>query len=315
MIRSFNNRNSKTTKQNNLEANKDLLETHTGTHTMINPSKIIRYRQYEKKGGKEVEQEIIVEAPVSLTVNGEVWLTFMCTPIDLEYLAIGFLYNERVIKGFEQVASVRVCDTGDNVDVWLTHSVEKPVKWSRTSGCTGGITFIENYSDTGDIDTQFSTNGTTLDQDAVFRLLDSLFNAQNLYRKSGGVHSSILTDGNTTTIMAEDIGRHNTLDKISGRYLIEPVRLDRRIIVTTGRISSDMLLKANNLRASVVISRTSPSSLSIEMASKWGITLIGYARRNQFRVYTHPERIIKNAMLKPQVTKALFITSPDTNSD
>ena len=83
---------------------------------------------------------VIVETPVTLTVNGRVWLTFMCTPTDLEALAVGFIYNEGIIKSKEEIELVKVCPSGDNVDIWLKNAVEQPEHWRRTSGCTGGIT-------------------------------------------------------------------------------------------------------------------------------------------------------------------------------
>ena len=85
---------------------------------------------------------VIVETPVSLTVNGQVWLTFMCTPTDLEALAVGFLFNEGVIKSKEEIELVKVCPSSDNVDVWLKNPVEQPKQWRRTSGCTGGATAV-----------------------------------------------------------------------------------------------------------------------------------------------------------------------------
>jgi FdhD protein len=230
---------------------------------------------------------VIVETPVSLTVNGEVWLTFMCTPVDLEHMAVGFLYNEGLIKAADEVADVRLCASGDTVDVWLNHSVEKPDKWRRTSGCTGGMTSVTNESPAKPF-----TNGGILNANQVGELINQLFESQQLYRASGGVHTSALSDGQRIWIVAEDIGRHNTLDKIAGHCLIDGINPPRRIILTTGRISSEMSQKSARLKATIVISRTSPSSLSIELAQKWGITLIGYARRNRFNIYTHPERIL-----------------------
>lgn len=247
----------------------------------------IKFEQFYADHTDVLDSDVIVEMPVSLTVNGQVWLTFMCTPVDLEAMAIGFLYNEGLIKNLEDIASVHVCTSGDNVDIWLYKSLRKPEKWRRTSGCTGGITFIED---------QFSPviqkNGNLVSTLKINNLLAELFESQVLYRASGGVHTSALSDGERIRLQAEDIGRHNTLDKIAGKILLDPIDLPRKIIITTGRISSEMLQKSARLGASIVISRTSPSSLSIEMAERWGITLIGYARRNRFNVYTHSHRII-----------------------
>lgn len=109
---------------------------------MIEPRKPIRYFQVDSRKNKEIESHTIVETPVSLTLNGEVWTTFMCTPVHLEALMVGFLFNEGVMDSMNEVADVRICEHGDNVDVWLKHDVPKPDSWTRTSGCTGGVTAV-----------------------------------------------------------------------------------------------------------------------------------------------------------------------------
>jgi FdhD protein len=127
--------------------------------------------------------------------------------------------------------------------------------------------------------------------EAIGRLVEMLFESQSLYRETGGVHTSALSDGESIILSAEDIGRHNTLDKIAGMCLMKNVFPEKRILITTGRISSEMLQKAARLGAPILISRTSPSSLSIEMAERYGITLIGYARRHRFNVYSNSQRV------------------------
>src|SRR4030042_6409849 len=89
---------------------------------------------------------IITEQPVTLFVNNKSWLTFMCTPIDLEALGVGFLYNEKIIQSLTDIASVKVCSGGEFIDVWLNAPVRKPENWIRTSGCSGGETsIVENH--------------------------------------------------------------------------------------------------------------------------------------------------------------------------
>ena len=122
-------------------------------------------------------------------------------------------------------------------------------------------------------------------------MVDKLFASQELYRDTGGVHTSALSDGEKVVFSADDIGRHNTLDKIAGMCLMRNVWPKDRILITTGRISSEMLQKAAQLDVPILISRTSPSSLSIEMAQRYGITLIGYARKHRFNVYSNGERV------------------------
>ena len=248
-------------------------------------AQFLRFRagQWESLG-----RGVIVEKPVSLTVNGQMWITLMCTPTDLEALAIGFLFNEGAVKSREEVDLVQVCPQGDNIDVWLNHPVEPPKQWRRTSGCTGGATAVT----LGELRPELR-NGFVLEPRTINRLVEMLTGAQELYREVGGVHTSVLSDGKRAVVSAEDVGRHNSLDKIAGRCLLDSIDLPRRILVTTGRISSEMIQKAARIGASIVISRTSASSLSVRMAEQWGITLIGYARCDQFIAYTHPERILQ----------------------
>ncbi|MEW5868672.1 MAG: formate dehydrogenase accessory sulfurtransferase FdhD [Chloroflexota bacterium] len=255
---------------------------------MSNSNAHIQYLQVNSEGWHSEDAEVVVETPVSLTINGEVWLSLMCTPTDLEALAVGFIYNEGLIQSLDEVASVRVCPGGENIDIWVNHSLEKPASWRRTSGCTGGVTSQDARVVGGEVVTY---NGVTLSTSQAGELIGLLLDSQDLYRKSGGVHTSALSDGHSLLVVTEDIGRHNTLDKIAGRCLLENIQPARRILLTTGRVSSEMMQKAARIGAAVVISRTSPSSLSIQMAERWGITLIGYARRNSMRIYTHPERM------------------------
>ena len=256
---------------------------------MISPQKPVQYQKYEFRKWETVDSETIVETPVSLTVNGQVWLTFMCTPVDLEAMAVGFLYNEGVIETMNEVEDVRVCEHGDNVDVWLNRSVEQPTSWRRTSGCTGGVTAVDALAR---VDVSFHGDRPRVPPEAIGHLLEQFFESQVLYRETGGVHTSALSDGEKIVIAAEDIGRHNTLDKISGLCLMNSIAPETRILITTGRISSEMLQKAARMSAPILISRTSPSSLSIEMAERYGITLIGYARTHRFHLYSNPQRVV-----------------------
>jgi FdhD protein len=255
---------------------------------MISPRKTIEYDRFEFHKWEHHDAETIVETPVSLTVNGEVWITFMCTPIHLEALSVGFLYNEGIIKSMDEVADARVCEHGDNVDVWLNHAAEQPTNWRRTSGCTGGVTAVDLLAKPN---VNFDGNRFQVQPDAIMNMIDKLFESQELYRDTGGVHTSALSDGEKVIVAADDIGRHNTLDKIAGLCLMNNLWPENRILITTGRISSEMLQKAAQLNAPILISRTSPSSLSIEMAERYGITLIGYARKHRFNVYSNKYRI------------------------
>ena len=212
---------------------------------MITPQKAIQYERYEFKKWEHHDAETIVETPVSLTVNGEVWLTFMCTPVNLEAMSVGFLYNEGIIESMDEVEDVRLCEHGDNVDVWLNRSVEQPTSWRRTSGCTGGVTAVDLLAKPN---VSFESDTTNFPPETIGHLVEMLFESQELYRETGGVHTSALSDGEKIILSAEDIGRHNTLDKIAGLCVMNNIFPETRILITTGRISSEMLQKAARMK-------------------------------------------------------------------
>lgn len=169
---------------------------------MIAPQKAIQYSKYEFKKWEHFDAETIVETPVSLTVNGQEWITFMCTPVDLEALAVGFLYNEEIIENMDDVADVRVCEHGDNVDVWLKRAAAQPTNWRRTSGCTGGVTAVDLLAKPN---VSFGMNRLEVEPEAVCDLVERLFQSQLLYRETGGVHTSALSDGGKIVLASKKI--------------------------------------------------------------------------------------------------------------
>jgi FdhD protein len=250
------------------------------------------HREYEFLEPKGVDLElrrsqIAIESEVVLTVNGEVWLRFHCSPENLENLAVGFLFNESFIESIDEITSITVCKSLDGVDIWLNHPCEKPDTWNRTSGCQGGMSQM-----TGTI---FQTKEHTKTyliseiQDQIKVFITSLGQMREL---RNGVHSTMLMDGVEVVSTSNDIGRHNTLDKIAGDCLRGKKSLKKPVLLTTGRISSDMVLKADQMGVRLVISLHSISSLAIESGAKLGMCLIGHARSPKGGIYTHSEMII-----------------------
>ncbi len=255
-------------------------------------------RRYANGAWSEEARGAPAETPVTLTVNGEPWLEFMCTPEYLEALAVGFLFNEGLVDRAADVAQVHVCAAGDNVDVWTARPVEKPARWRRTSGCTGGLTAAGDEPHAVELPPPPRGMPVRFDDISfppkqISALVKTLLETQELHRQSGGVHASALSDGEKLLLSCEDVGRHNTLDKLSGRVLLENVTAPRRMVLTTGRVSSEMLQKSARMGTAAVVSCTSPTLIAVQMAEAWGITLIGYARQERFSVYTHSRRIIE----------------------
>ncbi len=234
----------------------------------------------------ETQENVISETSVTLTINGEEWFNFLCTPLYLEALAVGFLFTSQIIKTHAEISSLKICADGSGLDVWLSHPAKKPELWQKNSGCSGGVSVPEV-----ELPQLSSAEKFTLRPAEVEQILTAFYASQPLYQASGGVHTSAIFSGTKLSFLAEDIGRHNTLDKLAGMKLISGDETSHPIIVTTGRISLEMMQKAAMLRTCFVISRTSPTAASVELAQQLGISLIGYAEPENFKVYAHPEQI------------------------
>jgi FdhD protein len=225
---------------------------------------------------RSIEGEVIEEGFVSIFVNGAELATVMSSPREQDRLALGFLCNEGIINTMDEVRAIHVCPSGACVDVWLKRSdFVRPNRLILTSGCGGGVTFDDLTKTIEPLNT---------DRSIPPEKLLTLMNAR-------GVHTSALSDGEKLLAVAEDVGRHNTIDKLRGACLIEKIDPFGLILLSTGRISSEMINKAARMGCPIVASRTSPTSLSVKLAREWNITLIGYLRRESMRVYAHPERL------------------------
>jgi FdhD protein len=238
--------------------------------------------------------EVIEERECCIHVNGKELVTLAATPVMLESLALGFLANEGLLGNMDEVIDVSIRGNGSCVDVWLNHEIKVPKRKVLTSGCTGGVTFGELAARLEPLQIQISASAVELRQ-AVRQLYD----LGNLYRVTRGVHTSILWRDGEVLAAAEDVGRHNTLDKLRGWCMQQGLDTRGSILVSTGRISSEMLTKAVRMSCPIVVSRTSATSMSVHLAREWNVTLIGYFRGNQNNsqawqmiVYSHPENLI-----------------------
>jgi FdhD protein len=180
------------------------------------------------------------------------------------------------------------------VDIWLDRSeVELPRRRIITSGCGGGVTFNDLSQRQAPLNTH-----TTIAPQQIFERMRELYQAGNLYQATQGIHTSALGNAERLLLVAEDVGRHNTIDRLWGQAMKQGMQTRGLILFATGRISSEMLEKSARMSAVVVVSRTSPTSQSVALANELGITLVGYARKNGFQVYTHPERLVGGAQIE-----------------
>lgn len=243
-----------------------------------------------RKDGSQTQKdgEVIEEALISIYVNGIELATIMATPQEGDLLALGFMKNEGLIEELSEIEILHISQAGCCVDLWLNRSFEKPKRTIITSGCGGGVTFTDP-----EVGVEPLHSEITLDSELIRGAFRKLQPPNSLYARSRGVHAAGLLDPQSEelVVIVEDVGRHNTIDKLTGCCLQHGIETRDRVLLVTGRISSEMMRKTAMMGCPVVASRTSPTSLSVKMAQAWDITLVGYVRSGGMRVYNCPERI------------------------
>lgn len=233
------------------------------------------------------ERPVVREQPLTIVVNGVEIATLLCTPEKLDDLTIGFLAFEGFIDGPADIGVLDVDSEYGVAEVHLPRPVTHPQRRVITSGCGMGLTFTLRMPFDAPVAPDFS-----LTPAQIFPLMQHMFDGAVMYNTSRGIHTAALSTAQQVLLQAEDVGRHNALDKILGAALRHGIPTQGHVLLTSGRISSEMLRKGAHMGVPCLISRTSPTTLAIEAAKRLGITLIGYVRRQSFNVYTHPERLV-----------------------
>lgn len=230
------------------------------------------------------EGEVVAEFPLSLTVNGREIATLVASPHELSFLVAGFLRLQGFVTSADDFEFLSVCQDLGAANVRIKGELPERMKPVLTSGCGTGIVFSTPRSTV-----VAAKNSYTPAQ--IFTLMDELGKQADRYRTHGGIHSAAVGDGKGMILYAEDLGRHNTLDRIAGEALLKGVDLAGLMLVTSGRISTEMAAKAAQLGIVLLASRTSPTDMAIKLCEESGITLIGYLRAGRFQVYSHQQRL------------------------
>lgn len=250
-----------------------------------------RYMSLNGSGPTEVDGSVVEEALACISVNGEELATFMCTPHHLDYLALGFLYNEGIIDGLAGVHHWHISKSGTCIDVWLNKTdYERPRRKVITAGCGGGVTFDDLSEAHAPL-----VSGMVAAPEQLAGLMRQMHLGAAIYQEARGIHTAALADHERILLQVEDVGRHNCIDKLQGAAMLANVPTKDRILLSSGRISSEMINKARRMETPIVCSRTSPTSLSLALAEAWNMTIVAYIRQDRMRVYTHPERVLEPA--------------------
>lgn len=248
-----------------------------------------------KVNGNNVEgviDEVASELPIRLVLNNEPLVTLLCTPAELEELAVGFLLSEGLLRDKSAIKKLEVDEREATVRIELA---DLPPDFSKlfekrtiSSGCGKGVTFTSYRMPA---DKRIDVKGRLMGLDDIRRLLGTFRTISKLYLETGGVHSAALSDGKEILLFSEDIGRHNAVDKLIGKAFLQSLSVEDKILLTSGRVTSEIVTKAGRNRFPILISRAAPSCMAISYAEDMGITLVGFARGDRMNIYSWPTRI------------------------
>ena len=248
-----------------------------------------------REGRQDVEDLVTRETPLTIILNNRELVTLLCSPLELEYLAVGFLESEGLIKNRDEVKKLIVdeqrgvarVETKEDKDF----AGELLFKRLITSGCSGGVSFYRpgDAQNLVRVVSQLSVSAAR-----IFNLVKQFQNSSQIFQETGGVHSAALCDMSGILVFSEDIGRHNAIDKVFGRCMLDDIPTDDRIVITSGRISSEILLKVARRKVPVLVSRSAPTNIGVILAEDSGITLLGFVRGEKMNIYAHSWRIIND---------------------
>lgn len=249
--------------------------------------------KYNGHGFEETDDVIASEFPLTIVVNDEEFATMVCTPTDLEELVIGFLASEGLIRVIEEIDSLSIDESRGFAYVELVKKqiVNKQLYSKRFIGsCCGKSRQFYLQNDVKTAKTFMKPIEISVAQ--CFKLMKKMQEESMAFQLTGGLHNASLCTKDDVLLSKSDIGRHNALDKIYGYCLKNKISLSDKMIAFSGRISSEVLLKVSKIGVGIVLSKSAPTTLAIELANDLGITAIGFIRGQSLNVYSHPDRII-----------------------
>lgn len=249
--------------------------------------------QLTNEGRSSIELGVARELPVTIILNNQELVTMLCSPKNLDYLAVGFLASEGFLKSKDEIKKIMVDDERGVVRLETVEDkgFDQDVLFKRiiSSGCGRGASF---YS-VADAASQKVESPMVILADEVFALVNEFQHGSEVYLATHGVHSAALCDRKSILVFSEDIGRHNAIDKIFGKCFLEDIPIDDRLVITSGRISSEILHKVAKRGIPIIISISAPTNLGVRIADSLGITLIGSVRgKRRMNIYTNGWRVV-----------------------
>jgi FdhD protein len=252
-----------------------------------------------KNGQMEsVEDKIVTEFPVTVKINEEEFVTMVCSPQYIEDMVIGYLASEGVMRAYTDIKNIWVQEkegyvhvTIDKLNPYFQNLQNKRYITSCCGASRQGFVFINDAltaKKMNDISVELSIKD-------CFQLMNKLQQSAATFQETGGVHNAAICDKNGFMLSRMDIGRHNALDKLYGYCLKHHISIRDKVVVFSGRISSEILLKVAKIGCEVVLSKSAPTELALNLAEELGITTVGFIRNDSLNIYTCPERILRES--------------------
>jgi len=264
----------------------------------------VNLTRIKKEERSNIEDIVLVEIPIDIFINSEPLVNIICLPKDLKELAFGFLFSVGIINSVDDVKEIKISELENNIFIELQNTVDFKIEdinmnpVSRVVDTTCGISspwrkLIKNRLDEAKVKEKlWSEDPIKIKSDIIFSAIKKMQLATPLYKETGGCHGATIFDieGNLLAVK-EDIGRHNAIDKVIGEMLLQKHSFENVFLASTGRLTSDSVLKAIRAKIPIVASFSAAIESGIKLAFAYGITLIGFARGARMNIYTHPERI------------------------
>jgi FdhD protein len=233
------------------------------------------------KRKSKIEDIVVTEAQLTIVVNNQKLITLPCSPNDLEFLAIGFLFSKGILKGKEEITKVDLDDS--KCIVWVETEKDnhlKPLSLSAVYNAANSKvqSIVESHISVASRD--------------IVSLVEEFQHRSEIFISTGGVHSVALCEKKDILVFKEDISRNNALDKLFGECILKDIPTEERMVVTSCRISSEILRKVAKRNIPILISKSAPTNLAVRLAAEMGITLIGFVRAKRMNVYANDWRVI-----------------------
>lgn len=280
---------------------KDEIEVLSGKLT--DATEITPVERVTKEGKQNTEDLVTRELPLRIMLNNRELATLLCSPLELSYLAIGFIFSAGLIKSKDEIEKIAVDDQKGLVRVETREDREpadRPLDKQLITSGGGRVAIWGGYYPDDAPGQKKVTSRYNVSATQVLALVRQFQRRSQIFKATGGVHSAALCDRQGILVFSEDIGRHNAIDKVLGKCILENLPTANRIMITSGRVSSEIVFKVARMNIPILVSRSAPTDLGVRLAGDLGLTLVGFARGDKMKVYTKGGRIVTGEKRRPK---------------